>query len=158
MFNFFNQKKDLILVAPIKGRIIDIADVPDEAFSQGMVGDGVAIEVLDNVVVAPCDGEVVFIPKSLHAIALQTPGGIEILIHVGLDTVELAGKGFTALVKIGDKVKTGDALLTFDPSYIQSQGKSLLSPVVLTNMAQRVGKVNKYYAASDGMIMRVTPK
>lgn len=158
MFNFFNPRKDLILVAPLKGRIIDIADVPDEVFSQGMVGDGVAIEVMDDVVTAPCDGEVLFIPKSLHAIALQAPGGIEIMIHVGLDTVELEGKGFTALVKISDKVKTGDPLLRFEPSYIQSQGKSLLSPIVLTNMAQRVGKVKKYYDASDGMIMRVTPK
>ncbi len=158
MFNFFKQNKDLILIAPLAGRIIDIVDVPDEAFSQRMVGDGVAIEVTGDVVTAPCDGEIVFIPKSLHAIALQTPGGIEILIHVGLDTVELAGKGFTALVKTGDKVKTGDLLLQFDSNYIQSHNKSLLSPVVLTNMAQKVAKIEKYYDRSDGMIMKVTPK
>jgi glucose-specific phosphotransferase system IIA component len=158
MFDFFKQKKDLLLIAPIKGRIMDIVDVPDEAFSQKMVGDGVAIEAANDVVTAPCDGEVVFIPKTLHAIALQTSEGIEILIHVGLDTVELAGQGFTALVKIGDKVKAGDRLLQFDENYIRSHNKSLLSPIVLTNIAQKVGNIEKYYGRSDGVIMKVTLK
>ncbi len=134
MFNFFKKEKSVEIIAPMTGTIIDIEDVPDKVFSEKMVGDGLGIEPTEGVVTAPFDGEIVSLFPTNHAIGLRTKGGLELLIHVGLDTVDLKGEGFERLVEENQKVKKGDILLKFDIDYIKAQGKQVISPIIITNM------------------------
>ena len=134
------------IFAPFSGILVPLDDVPDPAFAQRLAGDGIAIDPLDQRVVAPCDGRVLQVHRAGHALTLSAYG-LEILIHVGLDTVKLKGKGFKARVKAGDEVRKGDELLTFDADYIATNAVSLISPVLVTNMDRvtslrpRTGKV-----------------
>lgn len=134
MLNFFKGKKEVSIAAPMTGEVIEIAKVPDEVFAEKMVGDGLAIIPSEGTVVAPCNGEIMQVFPTNHAIGLLTKEGVEILIHVGLDTVNLKGNGFKAYVTQGDKVKRGDKLLEFDIDYISQNAKSTISPIVITNM------------------------
>ncbi len=159
MFKFFKSKKSpLLLYVPVKGRLMDISEVPDKVFSGCMLGNGIGIEPAEGLVSAPCDGEIVLVPQTLHAVALRSDEGVEILIHVGLDTVELGGQGFAAHVQPGDKVKRGDKLLTFDMEYIRSKGKPLTTPVVITNMAEKVNNITKFWGRADGVVMEIAMK
>jgi len=158
MFGLFKKKKEKLLIfAPIKGTVIDITDVPDAVFSGKMMGDGVGIEPEENVITAPCDGKVILVAKTLHAVAVEAQG-VEILIHIGMDTVELNGQGFSAHVGTGDVVKKGDPLISFDREYISKQGKILITPVVITNMEQRVNRLEKRFDSVDGVIMGIELK
>src|SRR5918999_55849 len=121
------------LFAPMSGILIPLDDVPDPAFAQRLAGDGVAIDPLEQKVVAPCDARVLQVHRAGHALTLSA-NGLEILIHIGLDTVKLNGKGFKPNVKAGDEVKKGDTLLTFDADYIATHAVSLISPVLITSM------------------------
>jgi len=134
------------IFAPFSGILVPLDEVPDPAFAQRLAGDGIAIDPLDQRVVAPCDGRVLQVHRAGHALTLSAYG-LEILIHVGLDTVKLKGKGFKARVKAGDDVRKGDELMTFDADYIATNAVSLISPVLVTNMDRvtslrpRTGKV-----------------
>lgn len=119
--------------SPISGKVIELAKVNDPVFSSGAMGKGVAIEPVDNKVYAPFDGVVEFIADTKHAIGLLSDGGVEVLIHVGMDTVKMAGKGFDVKTKANSRVKAGDLLLEFDKSTIEKEGYSLITPVVITN-------------------------
>ncbi len=143
MFGF--GKKTLVLAAPIEGRLLDIVSVEDPVFAGKVMGDGFAVEPSAEaaVVTAPCDGEVVVVTETGHAVAMKSQG-VEILVHAGIDTVALNGKGFTALVKNGDQVKKGTPLLRFDRSIVLAAGKSLTTMVVVTNQADVVKKVEKH--------------
>jgi len=121
------------LLAPLSGIVVPLDQVPDPAFAQRLAGDGLALEPLDQRVVAPCDARVLHVHRAGHALTLSA-SGLEILIHVGLDTVNLNGKGFDPQVKAGDEVRAGDLLLTFDADYIATHARSLLTPVLVTNM------------------------
>lgn len=118
--------KTLRLVAPLSGYLLPIETVPDPVFAQKMVGDGVSIDPTSNVLKSPCAGEVVQLHPSHHAITIKTTDGLEILLHIGLDTVELRGKGFSPKVQTGDLVNPGDALIEFDIDYIALHARSLL--------------------------------
>lgn len=120
-----------VVLAPVAGWLTPLADTPDEAFAGGMVGEGVAIDPTDTVVRAPFDGVVAGLPDSRHAVTVRADDGVEVLIHVGLETVALAGRGFTAHVAEGARVKAGDALLTLDLDVIVDGAKSLMTPVVV---------------------------
>lgn len=120
-------------VAPIKGKKMSLSQVNDPAFSNGAMGKGVAIDPVEGKVVAPADATVRFVFPTKHAIGLVTSDGVEILIHVGTDTVKLNGKYFTSFVKQGQKVKKGQLLLTFDIPKIKKAGYSVVTPVVITN-------------------------
>ena len=102
------------IIAPLTGRIVKLEEVPDKVFAEKIMGDGFAIEPKDNIVVAPVDGEIAILFPTKHAIGMVTAEGLELLIHVGIDTVKLNGEGFKAFVKQGDKVKAGDKLLEVD--------------------------------------------
>ena len=128
------------LFAPFSGVVVPLDEVPDPAFAQRLAGDGIAIDPLDQKVVAPCDARVLQVHRAGHALTLSA-FGLEILIHVGLDTVKLNGKGFKPNVKAGDNVRKGDTLLTFDADYIATHAQSLISPVLVTNM-DRVTSLN----------------
>lgn len=132
MFDFL--KKSTQLVAPMTGEAVDITDLSDPVFSQKMVGDGVAILPSEGEVVSPVDGKVVQLFETGHAIGIRT-GEIEILLHIGMDTVELKGDGFETYVEVGDEVRAGDLLIRADLSRIRELGKSTDTPVVITQPA-----------------------
>jgi phosphoenolpyruvate-protein phosphotransferase len=123
----------LIIVAPLSGIIVPIERVPDPAFAQRLVGDGASIDPMSDRVLAPCDAHVLQVHRAHHAVTLSARG-LEIIIHVGLDTVMLNGEGFTAFVKPGDIVKTGDVLLGFDADLVARRARSLLTQIVISNV------------------------
>mgnify|MGYP002722356838 FL=1 len=110
-----------------------ISDIPDPVFSTGVVGDGIAIDPVSTTVVCPADATVVTAPDSGHAFGLKLDSGVELLIHIGIDTVELGGKGFDVKVKAGDHVSAGQPLVVFDPAVIDEAGYSKITPVLVTN-------------------------
>ncbi|WP_099469783.1 beta-glucoside-specific PTS transporter subunit IIABC [Konateibacter massiliensis] len=119
--------------APADGKIISLEKVDDEVFASGVTGKGLAIDPDGNIIKAPCEGEVTVVFPSKHALGITTADGVELLIHVGLNTVMLDGQGFENLVEKGDKVKAGQPIIKFDRELIQEQGYSLVSPVIITN-------------------------
>ena len=119
--------------SPLSGKVIALSEIDDPVFAGGTMGNGIAIEPTDNKVYAPFDGEIEFIAESKHAIGLKSEDGVELLIHVGMDTVQMDGKGFDVKVKANEKVKAGELLLEFDKEAIQKAGYSLITPVVITN-------------------------
>ena len=123
----------ITVVSPLTGKIIALEDVKDEAFSSGALGKGVAIEPDEGVLYAPAGGTISALFPTGHAIGLTTDTGLELLIHVGMDTVQLDGKGFNAFVETGDQVKQGQKLLEFDRKVIGEAGYSLVTPVLVTN-------------------------
>lgn len=124
-----------LLLNPIKGEIKDLSTVPDEMFSQKMMGEGVVIDPSEGMVYSPCDGVIGTIFKTNHAVAIAADNGAEVLIHVGIDTVKMNGEGFKGLVKNGDKVKAGQPLIEFDLALVKAKAKSHLTPFVVTNSA-----------------------
>lgn len=140
---------EIIIASPMKGEIMPLNEVNDETFASEMMGKGVAIKPVDGKVVSPINGIVQTIFKTKHAIGLKSEDGTEILIHIGMDTVQLEGKHFKAYVKDGDKVKIGDTLIEFDTEAIEKEGYELTTPVIVTNtndylevLARGVKKVN----------------
>ncbi|QKY68443.1 PTS glucose transporter subunit IIA [Lentibacillus sp. CBA3610] len=127
------------IYAPVSGGIVPLEEVPDPVFSQKMMGDGIAIKPSESNIYAPLDAEVVQLPDTKHAIGLRTDNGIEILIHIGLETVSLEGKGFTVHVNTGDKVSQGQQLMECDFDYIRNNASSDVTPIVITN-GQETGK------------------
>lgn len=127
------QPEENTLYAPVKGNIISRDAIPDETFASGMLGDGVGIEPEAGVVVAPCDGEIASLTDTRHAIGMVGAGGLELLIHVGVDTVNMKGDGFELYVKMGDTVKAGQKLLTFDIEKIRAAGYSATTAVLVAN-------------------------
>ncbi|WP_226037757.1 PTS sugar transporter subunit IIA [Aquibacillus saliphilus] len=141
----FGKKETVVerVTTPINGKVVDITDVPDPVFSQKMMGEGIAIEPSDGEVVSPVDAEVVQVFPTKHAVGLKTKSGLELLIHIGLETVSLDGEGFEAFVKAGDKVKRGDKLVSFDLETIKEKATSTISPLIITNMDEVVESVEK---------------
>ncbi|HKE95345.1 MAG TPA: phosphoenolpyruvate--protein phosphotransferase [Povalibacter sp.] len=126
----------LILFAPLAGWSAPLDEAPDAVFAQRMLGDGLVIDPTGHELCAPCDGEVISIAASRHAIAVRASDGAEILLHVGIDTVGLGGEGFTLHVAQGAKVRAGDRLLTFDLERLARGARSLVTPIILTNSDQ----------------------
>ncbi len=125
------------LNAFLSGKAIAITEVPDQVFSQKVLGDGLAIEPTDNTLVAPADGEIsVLMEGSNHACGMKLANGMEILMHIGLDTVDMNGDGFTAHIKEGDMVKAGDRLISFDPAKIKAAGHPATTMLVITEEAE----------------------
>lgn len=124
---------DMSFIAPVEGLVSALKTVPDPAFSSESLGPGFAIEPLGNTICAPCAGEVIGLARTLHAITLRAENGAEILIHIGLETVVLGGKGFVPLIAVGEKVDPGTALVRFDINSVALGAKSLITPVILLN-------------------------
>jgi phosphotransferase system HPr (HPr) family protein len=123
----------LKIVSPLSGQVWPLERIPDPVFAQKMVGDGLSIDPTDSVLLAACDGEVMALHAAGHALTLRTPDGVELLMHVGIDTVALKGQGFKPLVKIGDSVKVGRPLIEFDLDFLATHAKSLLTQIVIAN-------------------------
>lgn len=129
----FEHASGIVIKNPVEGKVVSLREVPDETFAQEILGKGVAVIPCSNQVFAPVDGEVVSIFDTKHAVAIKGENGTEILIHIGVDTVNLGGKHFKAMVKDGDKVKAGDVLVEFDAEAIQAEGYPIITPVLVTN-------------------------
>jgi phosphocarrier protein FPr len=127
------------LTAPLAGVVVPLDKVPDPVFAERLAGDGVSIDPVSQELVAPCDARVIQVHRANHALTLDSDG-IEVMIHIGLDTVELKGEGFTPHVKSGDTVKRGDKLITFDADLIATRARSLLTEVLVTNQ-ERVASI-----------------
>lgn len=134
MFSFFKKKDDgIVLAAPIKGKAVSLSEVSDPTFNSGMLGKGIAIIPSEGKVYAPADGEIGMVFDTLHAISMTSADGVEILIHIGLDTVQMKGEGFEAHVEAGAQVKTGDLLISMDLDKIKAAGYDTISPVIICN-------------------------
>ncbi len=133
------ESAEKVLFAPVKGNVISREAIPDETFASGVLGEGVGIEPEDGEVVAPFDGEISSVTDTRHAIGITGPGGMEVLIHVGIDTVSMNGDGFELFISEGDFVKAGQKLMKFDRSKIKAAGYSATTAVLLTNSDEYSG-------------------
>ena len=118
------------VLAPLDGTVVDLESVPDEVFAQKMAGDGVAIDPSGRVAVAPVTGDLVKLFPGGHAFGISTAEGVELIVHIGLDTVELKGEGFENIATEGQIVQAGTPIVNFDRATVESRGKVMLSPVV----------------------------
>lgn len=124
---------DKLFFAPMTGEVLDITECVDPIFSKSIVGAGVLMIPSDSKVYAPCSGKVTIVANGKHGMAIKNPSGFQVLIHIGIDTVDMDGEGFKTYKKVGDEVKVGDLLLEFNLDKIKSCGKNIQSPVVITN-------------------------
>lgn len=133
---------EVVLVSPMTGDVVALTEVPDPVFSQKMMGDGVAVNPTEGKVVAPADAKVLNVFPTKHAIGLEVAGGLEILIHVGLDTVNMKGEGFDVQVAEVDQVKKGDVLLTYSLELVREKAASIITPMIISNgdMVERMDK------------------
>lgn len=148
------------ITSPLEGNAMPLSETPDPAFAAGALGQGVAIAPTGNTVFAPADGKVLMVQKSGHAVAVETVDGVQILIHVGIDTVQMGGDGFEVHVAKKQEVKAGDPLVTFDHEKIKAAGYSMITPVVVSN-TKKFGQVEAlpHEAAAQGTpIIRITAK
>lgn len=136
MFKMFSKDKCVDILAPIEGEVHPLSTMEDEAFSSGALGKGVCILPFHGQVFSPVSGKVTLLFPTLHAIGIQSNDGVEVLIHIGMDTVNLNGKHFSAYVKQGDKVKVGQKLIEFDYQALKDLNINLQTPVVITNTDQ----------------------
>ena len=134
MLGLLRKEKIVEIKAPVKGETVDLVEVPDEVFAGKMVGDGLAFKPEEGVLYAPVNCEVVQVFPTQHAIGLRTKEGLELLIHIGIDTVEMKGEGFRSLVQSNQRVKAGEKLMEFDLELISAKAKSTLIPLLITNL------------------------
>ena len=150
--------KEVKVYAPLSGEIVNIEDVPDVVFSEKIVGDGVAIRPNGDIIVAPVNGTIGKIFETNHAFSIESDEGVELFVHFGIDTVELKGEGFTRVAQEGQSVKAGDPIIKFDLELLESKAKSVLTPVVISNMDEisnldkKVGQV----VAGESVVLTLT--
>ena len=152
--NTLKVERDSVM-APLSGTVIPMNELKDDAFSQGVLGKGVGIEPTDGKVLSPVDGTVTTLFPTLHAIGLTADSGIELLIHIGLDTVQMGGKGFTAHIKEGDRVKKGQHIMDVDLNAVKAAGFSTQTPVIVTNSSDLLDIIpldNKTVQAGNELI------
>ncbi len=161
MFGFLKKKAtEYLLGSPAKGKAVPLSEVNDPTFSEGMLGQGVAVIPSEGKIYAPTDGEIGMVFDTLHAVSLTAECGAEVLIHVGLDTVKMKGDGFTGHVQAGDKVKKGDLLLEVDLEKVKAAGYDIITPMLICNTDD--------YASVEGIsgkdvepgedVIRITPQ
>ena len=152
LFDIFKKKEKTIVTiySPMNGKVIELKEVPDEAFAQKMVGDGCAIEPDRGIICSPIDGQLMNIFPTNHAIIFETIDGLEMIIHFGIDTVKLDGKGFQKLREPGP-IKIGDEIIKYDLDDIKDGVPSTRSPIIINNME----KVEKIEVLSLGKLVKI---
>lgn len=140
---FSKKSKEINIYAPVDGEVVGLDKVEDEVFSEKMMGDGLAIIPNNGEFVSPIDGQLVSVFPTKHAYGIQDKSGVEILLHIGLDTVTLDGKGFELFVEQGQKIKTGEALVNVDLKYVKPKVPSITTPIIFTNQANKKIKIVK---------------
>ena len=150
ILDFFRRLHGLVsddgirIYAPVSGKILPIEDVPDVVFSEKIAGDGIAIKPEGDRLVAPFDGTIVQVFETNHAFAIRSEKNIEVLVHFGIDTVDLRGKGFKRLAESGQKVHKGDPIIGFNLKELESSAHSTVTPVVISNMGElEIDRLNK---------------
>lgn len=152
MFSKWKSKKEeqrpvqqIEIMAPISGQAVPLEQVPDETFAGGHMGSGIAIEPAEGILKAPFDGTVAHIVKSNHALILEHPSGLQLLLHIGIDTVSLKGSAFVSRVQTGDRVRAGETLIEFDLDAIHAAGLQSISPVIVTRTEENPPEVVSLY-------------
>lgn len=152
MFGLFKTKK-IAIHAPTNGEIVTLSSVPDEVFSEGMAGNGVAIKPTSGIFCSPIDGTISKIFPTNHAFIIKN-GDLEVIVHIGIDTVELKGEGFKALANSGIKVKAGEPIIEADLNFISQNGKSTITPVVVNK--SNIENIKLGTVATNTQIMEVS--
>lgn len=134
LFNNKSPKEDLKISSYMKGKVVALSEVPDPVFAQKMMGDGFAIIPEEGRLVSPIKGEIIQIFPTKHAFGIKSENDLELLIHVGLETVSMKGEGFDVVVSTGDKVEVGQELLRYDLDLVKEKAKDIITPFVVTNM------------------------
>lgn len=129
------------IYSPLDGEVVSLEKVPDPVFSQKMMGEGIAIIPRVGNLVSPVKGEIVQVFPTKHAIGIKSVNGLELLIHIGIDTVELNGEGFQVHVKQGQSINVGDRLVNFDIRFLRSKNKEIVTPIIITNTAERLENI-----------------
>ncbi|MCW8821786.1 MAG: PTS glucose transporter subunit IIA [Sulfurovum sp.] len=132
MFGFLKRKVREVK-SPVDGQIVALESVNDEVFSQKLVGDGVAVIPMSNIFTAPIDGKITKIFSTNHAYSIKSTKDLEVMVHIGLDTVALEGKGFERIANEGDEVKAGDPIIRVDLAYIREHAKDIITPVIISD-------------------------
>ncbi|WP_281745544.1 PTS sugar transporter subunit IIA [Thermanaerovibrio acidaminovorans] len=132
MISGWFKPRELKILSPFTGTLRPLSEVPDQVFSQRLVGDGLAVEPTQGLVLSPVEGTIEVLMDSGHAFGVRTPDGVEVLIHIGIDTVNLKGEGFEALRRQGDRVSAKEPVIRFHLDLIRQKAPSILSPVVIT--------------------------
>jgi PTS system glucose-specific IIA component len=154
------KQKDILIYSPARGKVVEIDKVPDEVLASRMVGEGIAIIPDNGIIKSPCDGKIIQIFSTNHALGIISEEGLEILIHMGIDTVELKGEGYKRLIEEEQVVKKGDPLMEMDLELIKEKGKEIITPIIITNME----KVKGLYpcdvdrVVEDDVVMKVRLK
>ncbi|QGZ60480.1 phosphoenolpyruvate--protein phosphotransferase [Paraburkholderia acidisoli] len=149
----------VVLVSPFTGPVVPLAAVPDPVFAEGLFGDGIGIDPLVGKLIAPCDGTVMHLARTGHAVTLQSAEGVQVLVHIGIDTVELNGEGFSPKIAQGDSVRRGDTLIEFDLDVVACRAPSLVSVVAIANsdafeVVERAGAGHVEAGASTLLVLR----
>lgn len=153
-----NKAVEVVVYSPLSGEIVNIEDVPDVVFSEKIVGDGVAIRPTGNKIVAPIDGVIGKIFETNHAFSIESENGVELFVHFGIDTVELKGEGFTRLAEEGQTVKVGDPIIKFELASLEGKAKSVLTPIVISNMDE-ISNLTKHsgeVVAGESVVLTLT--
>ncbi len=157
MFDIFRRVKKIIIKSPFTGKVIKLNEVPDKVFSEKMVGDGVAIIPESNILYAPISGEIIQLFSTNHALGIRTEEGLEILIHLGIDSVKLGGRGFNNLISEGEIINTGDKLINVLWEDIENDIVSIASPLIITNMemVKDMNIINKDYVKAGENLLSI---
>ena len=146
----FLKRKVRDVYSPVDGQIVTLESVNDEVFSQKMVGDGVAVMPIGNTFTAPIDGVVSKIFSTNHAYSIKNDKDLEVMVHIGLETVALDGKGFTRIASEGDEVKAGDVIIEVDLAYINEHAKDIITPIIVTDESDAKEVIKKYMIVKSG--------
>lgn len=144
------QKKEAVFLSPADGEAIPLSDVPDEVFSSGMLGTGLAVDLSGDTVYSPVRGRIVNIAETSHAYTLLSEDGLDVLVHIGIDTVELRGEGFRTAVATGENVEAGAILAHVDTDHIRARGYSLITPVLISNPERLKSSTPSYGKMTGG--------
>lgn len=157
MFEFLKKKKEMEIMSPVKGKAVALSMVSDPTFGKEMLGKGIALIPEEGKFYAPCDGTIETLFDTLHAISMTTTDGVELLIHIGLDTVQLNGKYFQAAVSEASKVKKGDLMITADLDAIKAEGYDVITPVIVCNTPdyEKIESVLGNEVTKDDVILRL---
>lgn len=140
-----HTEPDIEIPAPVTGQAVPLSGVPDETFAGGHMGKGIAIEPTEGKLVAPFDGKIAHVVKTNHALILEHPSGLQLLLHIGIDTVSLKGSGFITRIASGQEVKAGQTLIEFDLEAIRAEGYQTITPVIVTSTGDAVPEVDCRY-------------
>ncbi|MFD2615461.1 PTS sugar transporter subunit IIA [Paenibacillus gansuensis] len=152
-----NTVNTVEVAAPLTGEAVELGRVPDEAFAQKLMGDGFAIEPSEGRLVAPFDGKVAHLIETHHAIVVEHASGLQLLLHIGVNTVKLKGEGFTAKVSNDETVTAGQTLIEFDPDFIRNAGYPVITPVIVANgeIVESLSASFKPVTAGEAGVMKV---